>query len=85
MLNAESGSVESHVDRAKRGPTSENPSLSLKKRLKRAHFLDQRDRQVAEGVAEPVDASAGLPEAVADKGLFAHWSGASDPEHRAQG
>jgi hypothetical protein len=60
--NPESGSPESHVDRAMLGPTPDNPSLSLKKRLKRAAFFDQRDRQVAAGEAEPVDADAGLPE-----------------------
>ena len=60
-LNAGSGS-ESHADRAKRGPTPDNPSLSLKKRLKRAAFFDQRDREVGAGEAEPVDADAGLPE-----------------------
>ena len=61
-LNAGSGSDESHVDRAMLGPTPDNPSLSLKKRLKRAAFFDQREREVAAGTAEPVDADAGLPE-----------------------
>lgn len=68
---------ESHVDRARRGPTPDNPSLSLKKRLKRAAFFDQRDRLAAEGKAAPVEADAGLPEALDDKGLMAHWSGGS--------
>ena len=53
---------ESHVDRAALGPTPDNPSLSLKKRLKRASFFDQRDREVAAGTAEPVETDAGLPE-----------------------
>jgi hypothetical protein len=57
-----SGSEESHVDRAILGPTPDNPSLSLEKRMKRARFFDQRERQVAAGEAEPVDADAGLPE-----------------------
>ena len=61
-LNAGSGSDESHVDRAMLGPTPDNPSLSLKKRLKRAAFFDQREREVAAGTAEPMDADAGLPE-----------------------
>ena len=61
-LNAASGSDESHVDRAMLGPTPDNPSLSLKKRLKRAAFFDQRDREVAAGTAEPVETDAGLPE-----------------------
>ena len=61
-----SGSNESHVDRAMRGPTPDNPSLSLKKRLKRAAFFDQRERDVAAGEAEPVEADAGLPDALSD-------------------
>jgi hypothetical protein len=60
--NPASGSTESHVDRAMLGPTPDNPSLSLKKRLKRAAFFDQRDREVAAGEAKPVDPDAGLPE-----------------------
>lgn len=62
-----SGSEESHVDRAMRGPTPDNPSLSLKTRLKRAAFFDQRERQAAEGKAEPVDSTAGLPEPVVEE------------------
>ena len=65
----ETGSDESHVDRAMRGPTPDNPSLSLKTRLKRAAFFDQRERQVAEGTAEPVDPEAGLPEAGVEEGF----------------
>lgn len=53
---------ESWVERAQRGPSPDNPSLSLRKRLKRAAFFDQREREVAEGNAVPVDADAGLPE-----------------------
>ena len=53
---------ESWVERAHRGPTPDNPSLSLRKRLKRAAFFDARERQVAEGHAEPVATDAGLPE-----------------------
>ena len=60
--NTPSGSTESHVDRAMLGPTPDNPSLSLKTRLKRAAFFDQREREVAEGKAVPVDPDAGLPE-----------------------
>ena len=63
---AETGSVETHVDRAMRGPTPDNPSLSLKKRLQRAAFFDKRDREVAAGQAEPVDPDAGLPEAMTE-------------------
>jgi hypothetical protein len=59
---AGSGSEESHVDRAMLGPTPDNPSLSLDKRLKRARFFDQRERQVAAGEAEPVESDAGLPD-----------------------
>lgn len=53
---------ESWVERAERGPSANNPSLSLRKRLKRAAFFDQRERDVAEGTAVPVDPDAGLPE-----------------------
>ena len=79
---AASGSGESHVDRAMRGPTPDNPSLSLKTRLKRAAFFDKRDRDVAAGKAEPVDPAAGLPEAVADDALMAGWSRGAQHEHR---
>jgi LPXTG-motif cell wall-anchored protein len=34
-----------HVQAAYRGPTADNPSLSLKTRLKRARFFDERDRK----------------------------------------
>jgi hypothetical protein len=64
--DAGNGSTESHVDRARRGPTPDNPSLSLKTRLKRAAFFDKREREVAEGKAEPIDSDAGLPEAMSD-------------------
>ncbi len=50
------------MDRAMLGPTADNPSASLKKRLKRAAFFDQRDREVAAGEADAVDMDAGLPE-----------------------
>ena len=60
--NPAGGSAESHVDRAMLGPTPDNPSLSLKKRLKRAAFFDQREREVAAGTAQPVETDAGLPE-----------------------
>ena len=69
------GSSESHVDRAMRGPTPDNPSLSLRKRLKRAAFFDKRDREVAQGRAEPVDADAGLPEAAVDEGFMLSGNG----------
>lgn len=69
--NAQTGSTESptdsHVDRAMLGPTPDNPSLSLKKRLKRAAFFDQREREVAAGEAVPVDADAGLPEQMVEE------------------
>lgn len=35
-----------HAEAAYGGPTSDNPSLSLKKRLKRAHAMDQRERRL---------------------------------------
>ncbi|MEO7503847.1 MAG: hypothetical protein ABIT69_01540 [Sphingomicrobium sp.] len=52
----------SHFDAAMSGPTPGNPSLSLKKRLKRAAFFEQRERQVAAGIAKPLPLDAGLPE-----------------------
>lgn len=55
----------SHVEAACEGPTADNPSMSIKKRLKRAHFFDQREFLVAAGEAVPVAADAGLPDAVA--------------------
>jgi hypothetical protein len=73
---------ESHVDRARRGPTPDNPSLALKKRLKRAAFFDQRERLAAEGKAVPVEADAGLPESLDDQSLMAHWSGGSGGDSR---
>jgi len=65
----ETGTDESYVDRAMRGPTPDNPSLSLKTRLKRAAFFDKREREVAEGEAEPVAAEAGLPEQGIEEGF----------------
>ena len=55
-------SNESWTERAMRGPTPDNPSLSLKKRLKRAAFFEKRERDAAAGKATPVEADAGLPE-----------------------
>lgn len=55
---------ETWVERAYRGPTPNNPSVSLRNRLKRAAFFDKREREAAAGLAEPVDASAGLPDAM---------------------
>lgn len=36
-----------HVQAAYRGPTADNPSLSLKNRLRRASFFDQQERRAA--------------------------------------
>ena len=58
---------ESWVERAHRGPTPDNPSLSLRKRLKRAAFFDAREKRVASGQATAVAADAGLPENVANE------------------
>ena len=57
---AASHGKESFTERARRGPTPDNPSLSLKKRLKRATFFEQREREVAAGEATPIDRFAGL-------------------------
>jgi hypothetical protein len=58
---------ESWVQRAYRGPTPNNPSASLRARIKRAAFFDKRERDVAAGKAEPVDMDAGLPEAMVEE------------------
>ena len=58
---------ESWVERAYRGPTPNNPSVSLRNRLKRAAFFDKREREVAAGTAQPVDMDAGLPEAMVEE------------------
>jgi hypothetical protein len=53
---------ETWVERAYRGPSPANPSVSLRNRLRRAAFFDKRERDVAEGKAEPVESTAGLPD-----------------------
>jgi hypothetical protein len=56
--------LESWTERAKCGPTPDNPSQSVKKRMKRAAFFEKREREVAAGEAAPVDPDAGLPESL---------------------
>lgn len=51
---------------AKLGPTPDNPSLSLKKRLKRAAFFESRERAAAAGRAVHVPRVAGLPQRAVD-------------------
>jgi MYXO-CTERM domain-containing protein len=58
---------ETWVERAYRGPSPANPSVSLKNRLRRAAFFDKREREVAAGKAEPVETDAGLPDAMAEE------------------
>lgn len=58
---------ESWVERAYRGPSPDNPSLSLRKRLKRAAFFDKREREAAAGQAAPVEGDAGLPETMVEE------------------
>jgi hypothetical protein len=58
---------ETWVERAYRGPSPANPSVSLRARLKRAAFFDKREREVEAGSAEPVDPEAGLPEAMVEE------------------
>jgi hypothetical protein len=55
---------ESWTERARCGPTADNPSLSLKKRMKRAAFFEQREREIAAGETVPVESDAGLPDAM---------------------
>jgi hypothetical protein len=57
---------ETWVERAYRGPSPANPSVSLKARLKRAVFFDKREREVEAGTAVPVEPSAGLPDSLDD-------------------
>ena len=47
-----------HVQAAYRGPTPDNPSLSLKNRLRRAAFFDQQERRTGATAPEPVTAEA---------------------------
>src|SRR5205807_3712142 len=58
---------ETWVERARRGPTPNNPSASLRHRLSRAAFFDKREREVAAGLAQPIDTSAGLSRAMIDE------------------
>jgi len=58
---------ETWIERAHRGPSPANPSVSLKNRLRRAAFFDKRERDVAAGKAEPVETDAGLPEAMIEE------------------
>ena len=58
---------ETWVERAYRGPSAANPSVSLRNRLRRAAFFDKRERDVAAGTAVPVDAGAGLPDAMSEE------------------
>lgn len=55
---------QSRAAAAYRGPSADNPSLSVKKRLKRAAFFDQREKLAAAGMATPIARDAGLPEAM---------------------
>ena len=58
-----------HTQAAYRGPTPDNPSLSLKRRLKRAAFFDGRERMASEGAAAPapVPVSRAAADAVTTK------------------
>ena len=51
-----------HVQAAYRGPTADNPSLSLRTRLKRARFYDQRER-MGSAIATPPAAPQTTPAA----------------------
>lgn len=59
-----------HTQAAYRGPTPDNPSLSLKRRLKRASFLDGRERTAHGGsvaMPDPMPVSAATGGAVTTK------------------
>lgn len=47
-----------HVQAAYRGPTPDNPFVSLRKRLTRAHFYDMQEAQAAETGAAPTSQAA---------------------------
>lgn len=64
MVENERNEGETWVERAYRGPSPSNPSVSLKTRLRRAAFFDKRERDAAAGLAEPLDPNAGLPDAM---------------------
>jgi len=54
-----------HTQAAYLGPTDDNPSFSLKRRLKRASFFDQREREAAEAPIPTIAATAEAPAAQA--------------------
>jgi hypothetical protein len=60
-----------HVQAAYRGPTEDNPSLSLKARLKRAAFYDRRERLAAETGMAPAPATTAA-ETIGAKAPVAH-------------
>jgi hypothetical protein len=73
-----------HVQAAYRGPTPDNPSLSLRHRLRRAAAMDQRERQRAseriplEGAPQPQATSgpaAALPSARGPNGFAVQGGG----------
>jgi hypothetical protein len=55
-----------HVQAAYRGPTADNPSLSLKTRLKRARFFDMRERRETEASHTPTARAAAAPARAAE-------------------
>lgn len=75
-----------HAQAAYRGPTEDNPSLSLRHRLRRASFLDQQERRAAETAADAPPAripAKGNWESRTDADLLFHRGGtktASKPE-----
>ena len=50
-----------HTQAAYRGPTANNPSLSLKSRLKRASFFDQRERMAADQSNQGTNGGHAMP------------------------
>jgi hypothetical protein len=54
-----------HVQAAYRGPTEDNPSLSLRHRLKRARFMDQRARETGDYAIDSAPATGQPRKAVA--------------------
>ena len=57
-----------HAQAAYNGPTEDNPSLSLKHRLRRASFLDQQERRLAEEA--PAKPAMETPESIPAQGKW---------------
>jgi hypothetical protein len=71
-----------HAQAAYRGPTPDNPSLSLRKRLKRARFYDQRERVGVLPVRTPAPADPAANPARANDYVISHRFSTGAPAFR---